>query len=106
MNKHHYVAIIAGGIGSRFWPKSRVGYPKQFLDILNTGKTLIQHTFDRFKQFIPQENIYVITSHEYKDIVARQLFELPEENIVTEPSRKNTAPCIAYISFKIFAKDP
>ena len=106
MNKNHYVAIIAGGIGSRFWPKSRVGYPKQFLDILNTGKTLIQQTFDRFERFVPKENIFVVTSAEYMEIVKQQLPQMPEENIVGEPSRKNTAPCIAYISFKVFNKDP
>ena len=101
MNKNHYVAIIAGGIGSRFWPKSRVGYPKQFLDILNTGKTLIQQTYDRFKNFVPEENIFIVTSNEYREIVLEQLKGIKNENIVCEPSRKNTAPCIAYISFKI-----
>jgi mannose-1-phosphate guanylyltransferase len=106
MNKHHYVAIMAGGIGSRFWPKSRAAHPKQFLDILNTGKTLLQWTFERYAHFIPQENIYVVTSEEYENIVADQLPEIPRENIVTEPSRKNTAPCIAYISFKLLQKDP
>jgi mannose-1-phosphate guanylyltransferase len=102
MNKNQYVAIIAGGIGSRFWPKSRVGYPKQFLDILNTGKTLIQYTFERFEQFVPKENIFIVTSGEYAEIIKEQLPQMNEENIVTEPSRKNTAPCIAYISFKIW----
>lgn len=106
MNKHHYVAIMAGGIGSRFWPMSRTGYPKQFLDILNTGKTLIQWTFERFAAFIPKENIYVVTSEEYAHIVKEQLPEIPHENILGEPSRKNTAPCIAYISFKLLQKDP
>lgn len=106
MNKHHYVVIMAGGIGSRFWPMSRTGYPKQFLDILNTGKTLIQWTFERFATFIPKENIYVVTSHEYAEIVATQLPDIPVENILGEPSRKNTAPCIAYISFKLMQKDP
>jgi mannose-1-phosphate guanylyltransferase len=106
MNKHHYVAIMAGGIGSRFWPKSRTAYPKQFLDILNTGKTLIQWTFERFASFIPKENIYVVTSEEYAAIVKEQLPDIPEENVLGEPSRKNTAPCIAYISFKLMQKDP
>ena len=106
MNKHNYVAIMAGGIGSRFWPKSRQDFPKQFLDILNTGKTLIQWTYDRFATFIPVENIYVVTSHEYSHIVEDQLPNLPKENILGEPSRKNTAPCIAYISFKLQQKDP
>ena len=106
MNKNHYVAIMAGGIGSRFWPQSRVGRPKQFLDILNTGKTLIQWTFERFAHFISTENIYVVTSAEYSDLVAEQLPDIPQQNIVAEPSRKNTAPCIAYISFKLKQKDP
>ncbi len=97
---------MAGGIGSRFWPMSRTGYPKQFLDILNTGKTLIQWTFERFASFIPKQNIYVVTSHEYASIVEAQLPEIPIENILGEPSRKNTAPCIAYISFKLLQKDP
>jgi mannose-1-phosphate guanylyltransferase len=106
MNKHYYVVIMAGGIGSRFWPRSRQDFPKQFLDILNTGQTLIQWTFDRFISFIPAENIYVVTSHEYTDIVHDQLPALPKENILGEPSRKNTAPCIAYISFKLLQLDP
>jgi mannose-1-phosphate guanylyltransferase len=105
-NKHHYVAIMAGGIGSRFWPMSRTAYPKQFLDVLNTGKTLIQWTFERYQKFIPVENIFIVTSEEYVDIVKKQLPSLPIENIVAEPSRKNTAPCIAYISFKLAQKDP
>ncbi|MBO9591296.1 MAG: mannose-1-phosphate guanylyltransferase [Niabella sp.] len=103
---NRYVAIMAGGIGSRFWPKSRTNYPKQFLDILNTGKTLIQSTFTRYNKIVPAENIFVVTSEEYKNIVAHQLPDLPEANIVTEPYRKNTAPCIAYIAFKIQKKDP
>lgn len=106
MNQHHYVAIMAGGIGSRFWPKSRTSYPKQFLDILNSGKTLIQWTFERFVSFIPEENIYIVTSEEYVDIVKEQLPGINADNIVAEPSRKNTAPCVAYISYKIAQKDP
>ncbi len=106
MNKNYYVAIMAGGIGSRFWPQSRVSYPKQFLDILNTGKTLIQWTFERYSRFIPAENIFVVTSGEYAHIVEEQLPELPVQNVVSEPSRKNTAPCVAYISFKIKQKNP
>ena len=106
MNRNHYVAIMAGGIGSRFWPISRTNYPKQFLDILNTGKTLLQSTFDRFARFIPRENIYVITSDQYVDIVKEQLAELPTGNILSEPSRKNTAPCVAYISFKLRQLNP
>jgi mannose-1-phosphate guanylyltransferase len=106
MNKHYYVAIMAGGIGSRFWPMSRTGFPKQFLDILNTGKTLIQATYDRFASFVPEENIYVVTSHEYISIVEKQLPKIKKENILGEPSRKNTAPCIAYISVKLHQMDP
>lgn len=106
MNKNHYVAIMAGGIGSRFWPMSRMDYPKQFLDILNTGRTLIQATFDRFSGFVPVENIFVVTSEQYKGIVAEQLPELATANILCEPSRKNTAPCIAYVSYKINQLNP
>jgi mannose-1-phosphate guanylyltransferase len=105
-SKHTYVAIMAGGIGSRFWPMSRTAYPKQFLDILNTGKTLIQQTFDRYKKLVPEENIFIITSAEYVPIVKEQLPKVKAENILGEPSRKNTAPCVAYISFKLLKKDP
>lgn len=101
MNKNNYVAIMAGGIGSRFWPMSRLDFPKQFLDILNTGRTLIQSTYDRFAQFIPRENIFVVTAENYRHIVAEQLPEMLPGNILCEPSRKNTAPCIAYVSYKI-----
>jgi len=105
-NKHHYVAIMAGGIGSRFWPMSRTAYPKQFLDVLNTGKTLIQWTYERYAKFIPDENIFIVTSEEYVGIVKEQLPKIPLQNILAEPSRKNTAPCIAYISFKLAQLDP
>ncbi|RYY00342.1 MAG: mannose-1-phosphate guanylyltransferase, partial [Gammaproteobacteria bacterium] len=105
-NKNIYVAIMAGGIGSRFWPVSRVGYPKQFLDILGTGKTLIQQTYDRFARLVPAENIYVVTANEYMGITKEQLPQLPTENIIGEPFRKNTAPCIAYISFKLQQLNP
>ena len=106
INKHTYVAIMAGGIGSRFWPISRTGFPKQFLDILGTGSTLIQQTFDRFKGIVPTENIFVITANEYVGLVKDQLPEIADENIIGEPFRKNTAPCIALISFKLLKKDP
>jgi len=106
MNKNHYVAIMAGGIGSRFWPMSRTHYPKQFLDILGTGRTLIQNTYDRFAQFIPAENIYVVTSAEYAEIVKEQLPGMKDSNILCEPSRKNTAPCVAYISYKLRQLNP
>lgn len=106
MNKHHYVAIMAGGIGSRFWPMSRTDLPKQFLDILGTGKTLIQQTFERYSKLVPAENIYIVTAQEYVEIVKKQLPGFPAENILAEPSRKSTAPCIAYIAFKLLNKDP
>lgn len=106
MNENIYVAIMAGGIGSRFWPVSRLDYPKQFLDLLNLGKTLIQATFDRFASFVPKENIYIVTSLQYKEIVQKQLPQLPPENILCEPSRKNTAPCIAYVSYKLNVLNP
>lgn len=106
MNKNHYVAIMAGGIGSRFWPMSRSNFPKQFLDILHTGRTLIQQTFQRYSSFIPVENIFIITSEEYVNPVKEQLPQLPFENIIAEPYRKNTAPCVAYIAFKLYQKNP
>ncbi len=106
MNKHYYAAILAGGLGTRFWPKSRASFPKQFLDILNSGETLIQSAYKRYAAFILPENIYIITSEEYVNIIKEQLPEIHHENILAEPSRKNTAPCVAYISFKLLQKDP
>jgi len=106
MNKNYYVAIMAGGIGSRFWPESRARLPKQFLDILNTGQSLIQSTFHRFAAFIPVENIFVVTSAEYANLVEEHLPMLDPGNILSEPSRKNTAPCIAYMAFKLALRNP
>ncbi len=105
-NKHTYVAIMAGGIGSRFWPLSRTARPKQFLDILGTGSTLIQQTYKRFKGLVPAENIYIVTSQDYIPLVKEQLPTVDDEHIIGEPFRKNTAPCVAYISFKLLQKDP
>lgn len=105
-NNKTFVAIMAGGIGSRFWPLSRVNLPKQFLDVLGTGQTLIQQTFERFRKLVPVENIFVITANEYMCITKEQLPHLPAQNILGEPFRKNTAPCIAYISFKIHQLQP
>jgi mannose-1-phosphate guanylyltransferase len=104
--KNHYCIIMAGGVGTRFWPMSTTGHPKQFLDILGTGRTLIQQTFDRFKELCPAQNIYVVTSESYLNLVSEQLPELPKENILTEPSRRNTAPCVAYASYKIHQLNP
>ena len=103
---NNYVAIMAGGIGSRFWPISRNDYPKQFLDILGTGKSLIQWTYERFKNICPPENIYIITNGDYIPTLREQLPELDLDNIISEPSRKNTAPCAAYFVHKLYAKNP
>ena len=106
MNRHHYVAIMAGGIGSRFWPMSRANYPKQFLDVLGSGKTLIQQTFERYRKLVPKKNIFIVTAEEYVPLVKEQLPGFSVENILAEPSRKSTAPCIAYVAFKLRQKDP
>jgi mannose-1-phosphate guanylyltransferase len=97
---------MAGGIGVRFWPLSRTETPKQFIDILGDGQTLIQKTYDRFIKVCPKENIYVVTNSTYKELVKKQLPDMKEEQIVLEPARRNTAPCIAYANFKIKAKNP
>jgi mannose-1-phosphate guanylyltransferase len=97
---------MAGGIGSRFWPVSRSAKPKQFLDILNTGESLLQSTYNRFARFVPADNIFVITFQEYDRLVEEQLPGIRRENILSEPSRKNTAPCVAYMAFKLLKSDP
>jgi len=102
MNKNNYAIIMAGGVGSRFWPLSTPEQPKQFLDVLGVGKTLIQMTFDRLTMIVPSENIYVVTNKMYKELVVEQLSHIKKENILTEPQRKNTAPCIAYAASRIF----
>jgi len=104
--KNNYCVIMAGGVGSRFWPLSRTNKPKQFLDILGTGRTLLQMTFDRFKTVCPVENIYIVTSSIYKETINEQLPELLDEQILLEPLRRNTAPCIAYANYKILSKNP
>ena len=101
MNKNLYVVLMAGGIGTRFWPYSRNSKPKQFLDVLGTGKTLLQSTYDRFLPICQKENIFVVTSDEHRAITQEQLSELSADQILTEPMRKNTAACIAYASHKI-----
>lgn len=104
--KNQYCIIMAGGVGSRFWPMSTTNHPKQFLDILGTGKTLLQQTFERFRELCPLSNIYVVTNDLYENLVTEQLPELHRDNLLTEPSRKNTAPCIAYASYKIHKQNP
>ncbi len=106
MNQHHYVCIMAGGIGSRFWPMSRTKLPKQFLDILNTGESLLQATYKRFAAFIPEKNIFIVTSADYTGLVKEQLPQATVANILGEPSRKNTAPCVAYMAYKLLQADP
>ena len=97
---------MAGGIGSRFWPMSRKDMPKQFLDILGTGRTLLQQAFDRFSKLIPVENFYVVTSVDYTELVQKQLPQLSKSQILGEPLRRNTAPCIAYAANKIKTINP
>jgi mannose-1-phosphate guanylyltransferase len=101
-----YVAIMAGGIGSRFWPESRIAKPKQFLDILNTGETLIQTTYQRFSKLVAKDNIYIVTNEDYVTLVKEQLPEVNPANILAEPVRRNTAPCVAYVSHKIASINP
>lgn len=97
---------MSGGIGSRFWPFSREAKPKQFLDFFGTGRTLLQMTFDRFKQILPVENIFIVTNEDYRDLTMKELPELNPKQILLEPMRRNTAPCIAYASYHINAINP
>lgn len=103
-NKH--LVIMAGGIGSRFWPMSRPEQPKQFIDVLGVGKSLIQLTVERFGNLISPERIWVVTSANYKELVKQQLPQIPDSNILLEPCMRNTAPCIGYVAWKIRKRDP
>ena len=105
-NNNNYVVIMAGGIGSRFWPFSRTKSPKQFHDVLGIGKTLLQQTADRFVNVCPQENIYIVTNKDYKDLVKTQLPFLTDDQILLEPIGRNTAPCVAYACYKIASRNP
>lgn len=105
MKTNRFIVIMAGGVGSRFWPASRESRPKQFLDILGLGQSLIQMTFDRAKLLVPSENILIATNEKYKSLVQEHLPEVLENRILLEPSRNNTAPCIAYATLKIKAFD-
>lgn len=104
--KNNHLVIMAGGVGSRFWPMSTPDYPKQFIDVLGCGRTLIQLTADRFQGICPPENIWVVTSEKYADTVKEQLPDIADDHILREPCRRNTAPCIAYVSWKIKARNP
>jgi len=105
-SNNSFVLIMAGGVGSRFWPKSRNHFPKQFIDILGTGESLLQLTYQRFLKVCPNENIMILTNAGYADLVKAQLPAVLVENILLEPSRNNTAPCIAYATYKILQKNP
>ena len=104
--KDNYCVIMGGGIGSRFWPSSRESMPKQFLDFFGTGRSLLQQTFDRFNQLIPTENIFIATNENYADLVKQQLPQISENQILLEPTRRNTAPCVAYAAYRIYAINP
>ena len=105
-SRNNHLVIMAGGVGSRFWPMSTVEKPKQFIDVLGVGKSLLQLTVERFGDICKAENVWVVTNKAYINLVREQLPELPEGNILCEPCRRNTAPCIAYVSWKIKSKDP
>jgi mannose-1-phosphate guanylyltransferase len=98
--------IMAGGIGARFWPMSRTTHPKQFIDILGTGETLIQQTYKRFTRIIDPGNIYIVTNELYRDLIKQQIPGMIDQQIICEPARRNTAPCIAYANYRIYKKDP
>ncbi|MEN2281084.1 mannose-1-phosphate guanylyltransferase [Algoriphagus sp. SE2] len=106
MQEEPYIVIMAGGIGSRFWPYSRNDRPKQFLDVLGTGRTLLQMTFDRLKEISSPDKVFVVTNKTYFDLVKEQLPELDDKQVLSEPLRRNTATCIAYASYKINKIDP
>ena len=105
-NKNYYAIIMAGGVGSRFWPLSKASYPKQFHDILGAGETLIQRTFGRLSQTVPSDNVLVLTNENYKGLVNEQLPKVKDENIVLEPAMRNTAPCILLAALKIYKANP
>ncbi len=105
-SQHTYVAIMAGGVGSRFWPGSREARPKQFLDMLGVGKSLLRLTFERFLPICPAERIFIVTNEAYRALVKEQIPEISDNQIIGEPSRNNTAPCVAFTAFKLAALDP
>jgi mannose-1-phosphate guanylyltransferase len=104
MNK--YAIIMAGGVGTRFWPMSRIARPKQFLDMLGLGKSLLQMTYERFAKFVDADKIFIVTNEQYRELILQQLPEINDFQILGEPMAKNTAPCIAYACYKIHSKDP
>ncbi|MBR3766245.1 MAG: mannose-1-phosphate guanylyltransferase [Muribaculaceae bacterium] len=106
INNHRYCVIMCGGIGSRFWPYSRTNRPKQFIDFLGTGRTLLQLSYDRVLPIVPKENVIVVTNAQYAPLVKEQLPDLNDDQILLEPARRNTAPCIAWAAWHIAARDP
>ena len=102
----NHLVIMAGGVGSRFWPMSTSDHPKQFIDVLGVGKSLLQLTLDRFRDVVPSENVWVVTNEKYVSIVREQLPNIPSNHILSEPCRRNTAPCIAYVSWRIKKENP
>jgi len=106
MKKNYYAILMAGGVGSRFWPVSTQDFPKQFHDMLGTGDTLIQKTFNRLAKLIPQENIFILTNERYNDLVFEQLPQVTKRQVVLEPAMRNTAPCILFASLKIQKENP
>lgn len=106
MNVNQYAIIMAGGVGTRLWPFSRTNFPKQFHDLLDTGKSMLQETIERFENICPFENIFIVANEIYKEIIEQQFPNLPKDNILLEPIKRNTAPCIAYATYKIFQKNP
>ncbi|MEJ2162007.1 MAG: mannose-1-phosphate guanylyltransferase [Robiginitalea sp.] len=106
LNKNYYAVLMAGGVGSRFWPVSTREYPKQFHDMLGTGSSLLQKTFDRLARFVPQDQILILTNALYRDLVMQQLPQIKEQQVVLEPAMRNTAPCILYAALKIRKMNP
>lgn len=104
--KNTYAVIMAGGSGTRFWPLSKRSKPKQFLDVLGTGQSLLQMTFDRFAEYIPAENIYIVSNDKYEEIIKEQLPSIRKDQVLLEPFQRNTAPCIAYACYKIAQENP
>ncbi|MBF1631137.1 MAG: mannose-1-phosphate guanylyltransferase, partial [Prevotella sp.] len=102
----NHLVIMAGGVGSRFWPMSTTEHPKQFIDVLGVGRTLVQLTYDRFEGVVSSDNVWVVTNQKYVDLVHEQLPEIPLNHILSEPCRRNTAPCIAYVSWRIKKENP
>lgn len=106
MNIRQHLVIMAGGVGSRFWPMSNEECPKQFIDILGCGRTMLQLTMDRFRTIVPPQNVWVVTSRRYEKLVKEQLPEIPSQNILLEPCMRGTASCVCYVSWKIKKRDP